>query len=104
MACNCKKNKTVVEDKETIENLLFNPTTGEVNVSKNHLMPIERDIWLPNPSDDHDIDIDALMDQARVFINVQNHPVRKTYTIPVGNVETKKSFKEKIKSFFKLTK
>jgi ATP-dependent Clp protease ATP-binding subunit ClpA len=34
--------------------------------------------------------------------DIKNHPDRKTYTIPVGNPEPKKSFKEKIKSFFKL--
>ena len=90
MACNCKKNKVVVEEKKTIENLLYNPVS------------IERDIWLGTPSDDHEVDVDSLMDQARVFIDVQNHPVRQTYTIPVGNPEPKKSFKEKIKSFFKL--
>ena len=90
MACNCKKNKVVIEEKKTIENLLYNPVS------------IERDFWLGTPSDDHEVDVDSLMDQARVFIDVQNHPVRQTYTIPVGNPEPQKSFKEKIKSFFKL--
>ena len=102
MACNCKKNKVVVEEKKTIENLLFDPNSGEVNVSKDNFMPIKRDIWLGTSSDDHDFDVEALMDQGRVFIDIKNHPDRKTYTIPVGNPEPKKSFKEKIKSFFKL--
>jgi hypothetical protein len=102
MACNCKKNKTVVKEKETIENLLFDPKSGETNISEEFFLPIKRDIWLGTPSDDHEVDIDSLMDQARVFISVQNHPVKQTYTIPVGNPEPKKSFKEKIKSFFKL--
>jgi len=90
MACKCKNKKPVVEEKKTIENLLFDPKNNE------------REYSLSIPSDDHEVDVDSLMDQARVFIDIQNHPVRKTYTIPVGNPEPKKSFKEKIKSFFKL--
>ena len=90
MACNCKNKKPVVEEKKTIENLLFDPKNNE------------REYSLATPSDDHEVDVDSLMDQARVFIDIQNHPVRKTYTIPVGNPEPKKSLKEKIKSFFKI--
>jgi hypothetical protein len=90
MACNCKKKPKI------------NPKTGEYNFDKISDLPIDRDIWLPSPSDDHGVDIETLMDQSRVFVSNVNHPVKRTYIIPVGNPEPKKSFKEKIKSFFKL--
>lgn len=80
MACACKKNKTIVEEKKTIEDLLVIPTT----------------------SDDKETNIDKLVEESMVLVYDVNHPVRKTYTIPVGNPESQKSFKEKIKSFFKI--
>jgi hypothetical protein len=92
MACACKNKKTIVEEKKTIEDLLSNPK------------PLEGDIWLdtPNKNRKTNLEIDKLVEESMVLINDVNHPARKTYTVFVGEPEPQKSFKEKIKSFFKL--
>lgn len=102
MACNCKKNKTIVEEKKTIEDLLVNPTTGEISLPKDYFLPIKKDIWLGTYPDEKETNIDKLVEESMVLVHDMNHPIRKTYTIAVGKPETQKSFKEKIKSFFKI--
>lgn len=102
MACACKKNKTIVEEKKTIEDLLVDPTTGEISLPKDYVLPFKKDIWLGTYPDDKETNIDKLVEESMVLVDDVNHPIRKTYTIPVGNSEPQKSFKEKIKSFFKI--
>lgn len=61
---------------------------------------IQSDFFIPSSPyyhDGDDIEVDRMMDQARVFVSVQNNPVRK-YSIPVTPLakEIKKS-----ENFFK---
>lgn len=83
MPCNCKKKQNVKVEVKTDD--MFLPSNT----------PIE-EILNTNP------EIQNLIENSRVLIDDINHPVRKTYTIPVGNPESQKSLKEKIKSFFKI--
>jgi hypothetical protein len=102
MACACKKNKTVVEEKKTIEEILVNSTTGEISLPKDYFLPFKKDIWLGTYPEDKKTNIDKLVEESMVLVDDVNHPARKTYTVFVGEPEPQKSFKEKIKSFFKL--
>jgi hypothetical protein len=82
MACNCKKKPSIKVEVKTDD--MFLPSNT----------PIE-EILNTNP------EIENLIENSKVLIHDINHPVRKTFIIPVGEPVTLNSFKEKIMSFLK---
>jgi|688.fasta_scaffold713052_3 hypothetical protein len=62
---------------------------------------IQSDFFIPSSPyyhDGDDIEVDRMMDQAMVFVSVQNNPVQK-YSIPVTPLA--KENKKKSENFFK---
>ncbi|MEI6880352.1 MAG: hypothetical protein WCK82_03340 [Bacteroidota bacterium] len=63
---------------------------------------IQSDFFIPSSpyyhGGDDDVEVDRMMDQAMVFVSVQNNPVRK-YSIPVTPLA--KENKKKSENFFK---
>jgi hypothetical protein len=80
--------------------------TGEIDLTAYTATTIQSDFFIPSPNYNHDDDeVDRMMDQAMIFVNAQNNPVRK-YSIPITPLakENKKQSNNFFKRLFKLIK
>jgi hypothetical protein len=84
--------------KPKIKKSMVDSKTGEINLTGT-TMEITSDIFLPSYYNYDDIEIERMMEQARVHVHTHNSPIRKRYLIPVKPL-TKKN-KKKSDNFFK---
>jgi len=81
--------------------------TGEIDLTAYTATTIQSDFFIPSPNYNHDDDeVDRMMDQAMIFVSVQNNQIKRKYSIPVTPLakENKKQSNNFFKRLFKLIK